>query len=379
MSLRAAGTGSGPPTLKVSISVPLDPFELTVDLDFGARSTAIFGPSGAGKSTLLQAIAGLDRRARGRIQVGADIWLDTNRGIYLLPEQRNIGYVPQDGLLFPHRDVRANLLAGARRARRNLSQPAATFDQVCDLLELNDLLRCRVDTLSGGERQRVALGRAICSGPLLLLLDEPLAALDLQLRRRVLPLLGRIRDQLRLPILLVSHDPVEVQALCDEVIALHRGRVLASGPTRQVLTDPRVFPLARDQGFENVLPATLVESNAGQARLQLGDGPDGPVLWTTCARGRPGDSLWVGIAARDVILATERPRNISARNVLPATVLERQAVGDLRLITVKLRGSAPPLAVEVTPSTVEELDLMPGKAVFVIVKAAGCRLYQAPA
>nr|XP_061797964.1 molybdenum import ATP-binding protein ModC-like [Nerophis lumbriciformis] len=363
--------------LELRVRLPLARFELAVQIELTKPCSAIFGPSGAGKSTLLRTLAGLERRARGRISLGEECWLDSERGIQLRPEQRQVGYVPQDGLLFPHCDVRANLLAGTRRARRNLPDPAATFATVCDLLELSTLLDRRVDRLSGGERQRVALGRAICSGPRLLLLDEPLAALDLPLRRRALPLLRRIRDQLRIPIVLVSHDPVEVQALCDEVFVLDAGQILANGPAQRVLTDPRVFPLVRDVGFENVLPATLVESAAGQARLSLGARGTGPRLLTTSAHGQKGDSLWVGIAARDVILSTECPNNISARNVLPARIQAGQAAGDLHLVTVEFGDQALQLTVEVTPGTVEELGLVPGKAVFVIVKAASCRLYEA--
>ena len=243
--------------LKMAIRLPLDRFDLHLDLATRKRVTGIFGASGAGKSSLLQALAGLVRTVQGHISLDGQVWLDSSRGICLPPERRHIGYVPQDGLLFPHLDVLGNLLAGSTRARRANHPLKQRLRVVCDLLELGSLLPRQVGTLSGGERQRVALGRAICSGPKLMLLDEPLASLDVPLRRRLLPFLKRVRDELRVPMILVSHDPVEVQAISDEVVALRRGRILCRGPAQKVLTDSRVLPLRPGTGLENVLRATI--------------------------------------------------------------------------------------------------------------------------
>ncbi|MDX1503947.1 MAG: ATP-binding cassette domain-containing protein, partial [Thermoanaerobaculia bacterium] len=187
--------------LQIEVRLPLDRYDLEVGLTTRRHVTGIFGSSGAGKTTLLKVVAGLKRRARGRVVLGDAVWLDTDRRIYLPPEDRDVGYVPQEGLLFPHLNVRQNLLAGAKRARRRGRSPRALLADVAELLELGELLDRQVGSLSGGERQRVALGRAICSGPQLLLLDEPLASLDVPLRRRVLPYLRRVRRQLEIPIL----------------------------------------------------------------------------------------------------------------------------------------------------------------------------------
>jgi molybdate transport system ATP-binding protein len=227
---------SKPPHLDIRVTVPLAQFPLAVDLTTEQRITGIFGPSGSGKTSLLHCIAGLKRKARGRIAVDGEVWLDTEQGIYLPPERRAVGYVPQDGLLFPHRNVRGNLLAGAARARQNGWNVDETLETVCSLLEIGHLLDREVATLSGGEHQRVALGRAICSGPRLLLLDEPLASLDRPLRQRVLPFLKRVRDELALPMLLVTHDIAEVQALCDEVVFLRDGVLVAHGAVEEVLS-----------------------------------------------------------------------------------------------------------------------------------------------
>ncbi|HEX2077920.1 MAG TPA: ATP-binding cassette domain-containing protein, partial [Longimicrobium sp.] len=246
---------NGAPPLQVRVRLPLDRFDLDVDFTTTHRVTGVFGVSGSGKTTLLETVAGLRRGARGRIALGETEWLDTERRLRLPPERRGVGYVPQDSLLFPHLDVLGNLRAGHGRALDGGHDFAATLETVTRVLDLAPLLRRPVTTLSGGERQRVALGRALCSGPRLLLLDEPLASLDAGLRRKVLPFLHRVQAEFSLPILLVSHNPVEVQALCEDLVVLREGRIVARGEPRSVLTRADVFPLAEHEGFENMLPA----------------------------------------------------------------------------------------------------------------------------
>jgi molybdate transport system ATP-binding protein len=183
--------------------------------------TALFGPSGSGKTTTLDAIAGLRRPGSGRIVIGGRTLFDTERRIDLRPHERHVGYVPQDTALFPHMNVRRNVLYGRRHGQR------LELDVVVRMLEVGDLLERRVRDLSGGERQRVALARALMSAPDLLLLDEPLAAVDVERRRRILPYLVRVRDELRVPVIYVSHDRAEVDQLADRVIVLDNGRVVS--------------------------------------------------------------------------------------------------------------------------------------------------------
>jgi molybdate transport system ATP-binding protein len=199
-------------------------FTLTIDEQLAGQITALFGPSGAGKTTTLDAIAGLRTPATGTIAVGGRTLFSSEGRINVLPHDRHVGYVPQDVALFPHMNVRRNILYGRRPGQR-LDLPA-----VVAMLEIADLIDRGVGELSGGERQRVALGRALMSSPELLLLDEPLAAVDLERRRRILPYLEKVRDELGVPVIYVTHDAEDVRQFADTVIVLEAGRVVRSGP-----------------------------------------------------------------------------------------------------------------------------------------------------
>ncbi len=369
--------------LEVGVRLALDRFDLEVELAAEKPVTGVFGASGAGKTSLLEIVAGLRRGARGRLAFGGEVWLDSSARRFVPPERRRIGYVPQDGLLFPHLNVRQNLLAGERRAREGGQRPVDALASVAELLELGSLLERSVATLSGGERQRVALGRALCSGPRLLLLDEPLASLDLPLRRRLLPLLRRVRDQLTVPALLVSHDPIEVQALCDDLIVLSEGKVIARGEPRAVLRDPAVFPLAEREGYENVLPGRWVDDrprgeagakNTSLVPVRLGEGDEATELFVPRGDVAAGEVL-VSLPANEIMIATERPRGLSARNVLPATITEIRSLDPLGLVTAELGGGVPPVVVEVIETTPAALGLEVGGRVFLVIKATSCRVY----
>lgn len=372
MAIRKAASQAGP-RLEVDVRLPLDRFELRVRFLAGGGVTALFGPSGAGKSSVLEVVAGLRRGAVGRVMLDGRPWLDSDAGVALPPEKRSVGYVPQEGLLFPHLDVRGNLLSGASRARRAGREPNRELVAVAELLELGPLLDRAVGTLSGGERQRVALGRALCSGPDLLLLDEPLAALDLPLRRRLLPFLRRLRGELDIPMLLVSHDPVEVQALADQVLWIDQGQIVARGEPSRVLADPAIFELGEgDGGYKNVLPGRLVRRQEGVGVVALADGIE---LVAGHWDGEIGVDVLVEIPAGDILVATEKPEWLSARNVLPATIVEMRSVEPVVLVTAELPGDAGRLVAEVTASVPERLGLVPGRSVYLVIKAAACRIF----
>lgn len=365
-------------SLSVRVQLPLDRFDLDVEVTTRHRVTGIFGVSGAGKTSLLETLCGLRRNARGTIRLGEEVWLDTPSRTFVKPQHRHIGYVPQDGLLFPHKNVRQNLLSGSKRAVQNGHPLHTTLQLVTEILELSPLLDRSVTTLSGGERQRVALGRAICSGPRLLLLDEPFASLDLALRRKLLPFLRRIRSEFRIPMVFVSHDPLEVQALCDELIVLRDGRAIAHGEPREVLTDPTIFSLAEQYGFENILACRLLENQTSTSRVCLGDQPQchraRVELTTRKAQARPDDLMFVNIPAKDILLATHQPHGLSARNIVPARITQLRSVGPVGLVTAEVAADLPPLTIEVTETSFVELGLQVGRQIFLIIKATSCRL-----
>ncbi|MBI4575471.1 MAG: TOBE-like domain-containing protein [Planctomycetes bacterium] len=339
-----------------------------VDVSFRSEAAMVglFGPSGAGKTSVLEAVAGLRPRARGRVRLGDRVLMDSELGVRLPPERREVGYLPQDLLLFPHLDVAGNVASSGRPG----GEPTA---RVLDVLGLSAMERRAVGTLSGGERQRVALARALCSRPRLLLLDEPLGALDLPLRRRVLPYLMRVRDLYRIPTLLVSHDAAEVQALCDEVVVLKEGRVVAQGPPAEVLPSERVYALADARGYENVLEGRLVATGDGVARLRVKAGVElavPPVEATGV-----GARVVVAVRAEDLLVATGPTPGLSARNRIPARIGRLRVAGGAVLLEASLgEGDGPRVAVKLTAEAVRDLGLEAGRAVYLVAKSSSFRI-----
>ncbi len=365
--------------LALRISVPLERFELSVSWETSVGSLGIFGHSGSGKTTILEAIAGLRRSARGSIRIGSRTWLDSAAGVCEPPERRGVGYVPQDGLLFPHRDVMGNLLAGRRRAVL-AGDPRIDVGRVLRVLELDDLRHRDVSALSGGERQRVALGRALCSGPEILLLDEPLAGLDLPLRRRILPYLMRVREEFSTPTIYVSHDASEVAMLAEEVVVLERGRFVARGGPHEVFTRPEIFPIARVEGFENVASGKVVAVRDGLAQVEV---EPGTVLAVPAEGLSAGKRVLVGLRAEDLILAVAPPGAMSAQNVLSGTIralveTRPSEAGDgAVLVEVGLGRKPTPMTAAVSRQACRGLGLSPGLTVHLIAKAHALRVLAA--
>lgn len=344
--------------------------EFVLDASFAAPApalVALFGASGSGKSSVINAVAGLFAPADGRIVVEGEVLFDAARGIDVPAEQRRLGYVFQDARLFPHLDVRGNLEYGLRRSRA----PARMgFDEVVDLLGLTALLARRPRGLSGGERQRVALGRALLAQPRLLLLDEPLAALDAARREEVLPYLERLRDQWRLPMLYVSHQFDEVLRLATHLVLMDAGRVLAAGPLAEVALHPALGQLAGEAAVGAVLDSTVIEVDAasGLARVAAGSG----VLRVLADGLSPGMPVRLQVLARDVIVATQPPVGLSVRNALAGTLTAIQAGSMHSCLAVIDIGGVTILA-RLTAFAAAELGLRPGMPVWALVKAVSLR------
>lgn len=360
------------PLLSVAVRMPLGRFSLDARFSSAHHVTGLFGPSGAGKTSLLEGITGVRRSALGVVRLGELTWLDSERSVYVPPEGRDIGYVPQAGLLFPQLSARENVRLGERRAKRRGLPFERGFANAVDVLELGPLLDQPVSVLSGGERQRVALARALCSGPRLLVLDEPLASLDVALQRRLLPFLRRVREEFSVPMLLVSHSPLEIQALCDHVVAMREGRVVAEGPPSVVLSRPEVIAGASGEGLLSVFEARPSRATGTRSVVRLVDS-----TVELGVRGYVGDAsatVLVGVPSDAVMLATVRPESISAANVLEGTIARIDASGEIAIVHVTIAAGHPSLLAELTMNSVERLGLVPGATVYAVVKASACEL-----
>ena len=357
--------------LRLSIREPLGSFVLDLWLSSNAEALGLFGPSGSGKTTALEVVAGWRSPAFAQVEIDGRVLIDTAQGVSLPPDRRGVGYVPQDVLLFPHWNVFRNVTAGVRR--RGPSDPAlpdqALVGRALDVLELNDLRRRDVASLSGGERQRVALARALCSRPDVLLLDEPLGALDRPLRRRILPYLVRAREEFGVPMLFVSHDATEVEAVCDEVAVLRAGRVVAQGPPAEVFASAE-GSRAVGPDLENVVRGEVSEVDEGTATVVLAGGV---ALIVPRSGLMPGVHALVAVRSDDVLIATRRPEGLSARNVLPARVLDVSERGGEVLLRARL-GACDKVSVQLTPGAVRELGLEPGRDVHLVIKTRACRV-----
>ena len=340
-------------------------FALDAGFAVAARGvTAIFGPSGCGKSTVLNAVAGLLRPREGRVTLGGVAMLDTARGFSLPAEQRRCGLVFQEARLFPHLSVETNLRYGLRRAPRGAPGPG--FGEVVELLGIGGLLGRRPARLSGGERQRVALGRAVLMRPRLLLMDEPLAALDAPRRAEILPFLARLREATEMPILYVTHALDEVDALADHLVLMEGGRVIASGGL-EALTARSDLPLAARRDAGVVLTAVIAAHDParGLTRLEV---PGGHLLAPLLA-GPVGSALRFRVRARDVAVALAPPEGISIQNALPVTIRDIMPTSSPHEVFLHLALGETILLARVTRDAVGRLELAPGQAAWALVKS----------
>ena len=352
--------------LSVAVTHHFGSFCLDAAFDSAGGLTALFGRSGAGKTSVINAIAGLLRPERGRIVLDGDVLTDTKRRIFVPAQSRRIGYVFQEGRLFPHLSVRQNLLYGRWFAPKGGGM--AEIEQIVELLGIGKLLERSPRNLSGGERQRVAIGRALLSQPKLLLMDEPLSALDQMTKDEILPYLERLHETLALPVLYISHDMAEVERLADQLVLMNSGRVLAAGPLSQLQADLSLpLSLARDAAVS--LEATVVNQDAADGLVTLA--VDGGRFLVPSDPVRPGEHRRLRVLADDVSLARERPNQSTIVNVLRARILSVRSASDHRvtaLLGLGEDGTGARLLSRVTQRSWSQLDLNPGLDVYAQIK-----------
>ncbi|HEY1470784.1 MAG TPA: molybdenum ABC transporter ATP-binding protein [Candidatus Acidoferrum sp.] len=344
-------------------------FDLQVAQEFAPGITILFGPSGAGKSTLLDCIAGLQRPDTGRITLGKEIFFDADHKISLPPQRRRIAYVFQSLALFPHLSVEENVAYGlsSNASCRRDSRVA----RILEAFHITSLRRRKPAELSGGEKQRVALARSLVTEPRVLLLDEPLTGLDSPLRRAILQDLRAWNDANRIPILYVTHNREELDAIGERVVALLQGRVVESGAPRDVLDAPRSLGLARAAGFENLMPARVLEMRDEDGVMRVALTPSNCELEIPLGPHEPGEQLQVAIRAGDILLATQPPEFLSARNVLAGTLESLESRGTLVIAQVNAGAH---FIVHLTPGAVRSLQLSAGRAVWLVIKTHSCHL-----
>lgn len=350
-------------TIQARFKLAYPEFTLDVDLDLPGRGvTALFGHSGSGKTTLLRLIAGLVHAPNGYLAMKGEIWQDART--CLPTHKRPLGYVFQEASLFPHLTARGNLEYGMKRSAERLD--TAALDHIIDLLGIGGLLERWPHQLSGGERQRVAIARALALKPRLLLMDEPLSGLDLKRKQEILPYLERMRDELDIPMLYVSHAPDEVARLADHIVVLEAGKVVVQGPLEETLA--RVdLPIRLGEDAGVVLEGEIAEFDADWhlARVAFAGGS----LWVRDSGIPIGRSVRMRILARDISIALEPHTDSSILNILPATIEEQRNDAHPALALVRLNTGGVPLVARITRRSVARLGLRPGRTVWAQIKA----------
>lgn len=339
-------------------------FKLDVAFESKGRLTAIFGASGSGKTSLVNVIAGLVRPQHAKVVIDGTVLTDTAAGLAVPPHKRRIGYVFQDARLFPHLTVAGNLGFGEWFTPK--AERYASREQILDLLGIAELVARRPGDLSGGEKQRVAIGRALLASPRLLLMDEPLASLDQRRKDEIMPYLERLRDEIRIPIVYVSHSVDEVTRLASDIAVLSGGLLSAFGPVAEIAQRLDLIPTEeRDEGGA-IMDMTVATHDVqfSMTRLTSAAGE----FFVPGFVGPPGSPARVRIRARDVMLATAEPHNISALNILHGTVVEISEAGPSSVnVTLDVKGCA--VLARVTRKSAVALGLVPGLAAYAVVKA----------
>ncbi|MGC4024831.1 MAG: molybdenum ABC transporter ATP-binding protein [Mesorhizobium sp.] len=350
-------------TLLVDVHHQQGDFKIATRFQSSGRLTAIFGPSGSGKTSITNMISGLLRPDSGRIEVDGRVFVDTNAGVFVPPHHRRIGYVFQDARLFPHLSVEQNLKYGRWFTPRH--ERYTDLNRITSLLGISHLLARKPASLSGGETQRVAIGRALLASPKLLLMDEPLASLDDARKDHILPYIERLRDELEIPVVYVSHSIAEVARLATDIVVLSAGRAVIAGPTADIMRRPDLLPI-EDQGESGSVLAAVVEQHDERYAMTTLNTPAGRIL-VPALDATIGARLGLRIRARDVMIAVQRPEGLSALNVLPGRIVSVSATSPTQMQIEITCGQASILS-RITRQSYDALGLVVGRDVFAVIK-----------
>ena len=353
--------------LQASIDLHLGEFELRLDGAFDLSGVlGVLGPSGSGKTSMLRVLAGLERGAQGRVVFDQQTWQDTDERVFLAPHQRQIGYVFQDARLLPHLTVAGNLEFAAKRATGAVA--VSDRDAIIDILDLSKLLQRKPERLSGGEQQRVAVARALMTNPRMLLMDEPLAATDLERRAELLPFFRSVIERFNIPTVYVSHSLNELATLAKTLLVIRQGRLAALGPTRDIMQRLDLGEVSGAEEAGAVITAEIVghDSELHITQLRFGE----HLLTVPRIDGHHGKPIALRIHARDVALATEEPRGLSIRNVLPGRVMaiREEVAGPAADIVVSIGDQV--IRARITRASARALALAVETPVYVLIKAA---------
>lgn len=353
--------------IEIRLRVAYPEFTVNVDLNLpGQGVTALYGHSGSGKTTCLRCVAGLEKAGRGFIRINDEVWQDSDRGIFLAPHKRALGYVFQEASLFPHLSVLGNLEFGLRRIPA--SQRRIQLNHAAELLGIDHLLQRRPDKLSGGERQRVGIARALLTSPRLLLLDEPLAALDALRKSEILPYLERLQGELKIPMLYVSHSQDEVARLADHLVLLKEGQVIATGPIGETLARLDL-PLAMGDDAGVVIEGVVSAYDAQYQLLSLTLPGSTQQVRVAHAPMTVGQALRFKVQARDVSLSLQPDEQSSILNRLPVTVVSEVTADNTAHVLVRLDVDGTPLLARITRYSFNHLQVHPGQRLWAQIKA----------
>jgi molybdate transport system ATP-binding protein len=357
-------------TLIFEAKQKLGKFALDAAFTTAQGVTALFGPSGSGKTSIIRTIAGLATPEQGKIVLDDEVLVDTQNGIFVPKHRRRFGYVFQDAQLFPHLTVRQNLNYG--RWFSPVSRHKDGLSGFVDLLGLGEILDRRPGKLSGGEKQRVAIGRALLSSPRLLLMDEPLAALDESRRAEILPYLETLRDEMNIPIIYVSHSVAEVARLADRVIVLNGGKVMMSGAAADVLNQPEISVTTDRREVGSLIEGTVLQYDSNHRLTTVGFGPS--KIYLSGMEIAEGRRVRIHILAKDVMLSTVRPEHMSALNILEGTISSVHGGAD-GIVDVQIDCHGVALLARITALSRDRLGLEPGTKVFAIIKTVALDPY----